>query len=174
MTIFLTKISILAANISDDLFLVIDQVFRIFTDFPGLYFVQMSCMTLFSQQNHFFYSFHTFAHIRQHYFSKYWGDGCMGRPHLKLWGEPSPSPPRFAPLGARPSKQRHTNAAILYSIRCLAGSQLKWCDLLSCCSLWSPTVKVKHRHDFGDTENFMSPMDHWTRATKTQAFDKRF
>src|SRR6218665_1943949 len=27
--------------------------------------------------------------------------------------------------GARPSKQRHTNEAILYSIRCLAGSQCK-------------------------------------------------
>src|SRR6218665_1425763 len=58
----------------------------------------MSCMTLSSQQNHFFYSFHTFAHIRQHYFSKYWGDGCMGRPPTSNFGTTVPSvPPRFRP-----------------------------------------------------------------------------
>src|SRR6218665_478611 len=36
-----------------------------------------------------FYSVRTFARIRQHNFTKYWGDGCMGRPHLKFWGRPS-------------------------------------------------------------------------------------
>src|SRR6218665_2564023 len=40
----------------------------------------MSYMTLSSQDKHLFYSVHTFARIRQHYFSKYWGDGCMGGP----------------------------------------------------------------------------------------------
>jgi len=40
MTFFSEKISILTAKISDDLFLVIDQVFRIFTDFPDLYFLK--------------------------------------------------------------------------------------------------------------------------------------
>ena len=34
------KIPIFAAKISDDLFLVIDQVLRIFPDFPDLYFVR--------------------------------------------------------------------------------------------------------------------------------------
>src|SRR6218665_2363 len=32
----------------------------------------------------FFYSVRTFACIRQHYFSKYWGDGCMGRPPSQI------------------------------------------------------------------------------------------
>src|SRR6218665_229526 len=75
--VFSEKISIIfTAKISDDLFLVIDQVFR------------------------FFYSVRTFARIRQHYFSKYWGDGCMGpspTPHI-FWGTVPPS----HPLGFRP------------------------------------------------------------------------
>src|SRR6218665_2488838 len=46
-----------------------------------------------------FYSVHPFAHIRQHYFSKYWGNQCMGRPpHLKFFGGPSPQSPRSPPL----------------------------------------------------------------------------
>src|SRR6218665_3269772 len=32
------------------------------------------------------------------YFLKYWGDGCMGRPHLKFFGRPSPSPPKSPPM----------------------------------------------------------------------------
>src|SRR6218665_4089635 len=43
----------------------------------------------------FFYSVRTFARIRKHYFSKYWGDGCMDVPHLKFGG-PSPTPPALA------------------------------------------------------------------------------
>ena len=59
MTIFSEKISILAAKISDDLFLAIDQVFQIFTDFPDLYFVKILMsysvyMTLSSQEKHLF------------------------------------------------------------------------------------------------------------------------
>jgi len=56
-------------------------------------------MTLSSQEKHIFYSFHTFAHIRQHYFLKYWV-GRMHGPslHLKLWGDRPPVPPRFPPL----------------------------------------------------------------------------
>jgi len=38
--VFYEKISILAAKISDDFFLVIDQVFRIFTGFQDIYFVK--------------------------------------------------------------------------------------------------------------------------------------
>src|SRR6218665_2607723 len=48
----------------------------------------------------FFNSVHPFAHIQQHYFSKYWGDQCMGRPPPQIFlGGPSPSPPRSPPLG---------------------------------------------------------------------------
>src|SRR6218665_3180193 len=59
----------------------------------------MSYMTLSSQENTYFYSFHSFTHIRQHYFSKYWGGRMHGPfPHLKLWGTVPPVPPRFPPL----------------------------------------------------------------------------
>src|SRR6218665_2179449 len=61
----------------------------------------MSYMTLSSREkkefldNTFFKnSVHTFARIRQHYFSKYWGDGCMGRPLSQIWGA--------VPSGLRP------------------------------------------------------------------------
>jgi len=64
------------------------------------WFFWSSYMTLSSQEKNLFYSFYTFAHIRQHYFSKYWGDECMGRPPPQTFlGGPSPSPPRFPPLG---------------------------------------------------------------------------
>jgi len=35
---------------------------------------------------HLFYSVRTFARIRQHCFSKYWGDGCMGRAPTSNFG----------------------------------------------------------------------------------------
>src|SRR6218665_3576143 len=47
-----------------------------------------------------FHSVHTFTHIRQHCFSKYWGDQCMGRPPPQiLGGTVPPIPPRSPPLG---------------------------------------------------------------------------
>ena len=52
-----------------------------------------SYMTLSSQEKLLFYSFHTFAHIRQHYFSKYWGDECMGRPPPQIVGGTVPQSP---------------------------------------------------------------------------------
>ena len=70
----------------------------------------MSSMTLSSQEKplfqkripwwHLFYSVHTFARIRQHYFSKYWGTDAWAfpPPHIFLGG-PSPLvPPRSPPL----------------------------------------------------------------------------
>ena len=39
----------------------------------------------------FLKSVRTFARIRQHYFSKYWGDGYMCRPPPQIFGGPSPS-----------------------------------------------------------------------------------
>src|SRR6218665_640032 len=38
----------------------------------------------------FFYSLQTFAPIPQHYFSKYWGDQCIGRPPPQILGGTSP------------------------------------------------------------------------------------
>ena len=72
----------------------------LFPDFSYLYYVKGCIWPFPHKKNTFFNSVHTFAHIRQHYFSKYWGDGCMGRPfHLKFWGESVyPSPPRSPPL----------------------------------------------------------------------------
>src|SRR6218665_1041942 len=46
----------------------------------------------------FFYSVRTFARIRQHYFSKYWGINAWAIPHLKFWGDRPPGPL----LGLRP------------------------------------------------------------------------
>jgi len=54
---------------------------------------QKFLMTLLSsQEKHLFYSFR--AHIRQHYFSKYWEeDECMGHPPPQTLGGPSPQSP---------------------------------------------------------------------------------
>src|SRR6218665_728636 len=70
----------------------------------------MLCMTLSSQEkplfkkripfdDTFYYSVRTFVPIRQYYFSKCWGDACMGRPPTSNFlGGQSPSPPRSPPL----------------------------------------------------------------------------
>src|SRR6218665_2058884 len=60
----------------------------------------MSYMTISSQENHHFHSVHTFTHIRQHCFSKYWGGPMHGPspPPQILGGAVPPSPP----LGLRP------------------------------------------------------------------------
>ena len=104
------KISIFTPKNSDDLFLVINQVFQILCVFIAVSLLyQMSYMTLSSQQKALFQqknslttpifsSLQAFAPIPQHYFSKYWGDQCMGHPHLKFLGGPSPQ----SPLGLRP------------------------------------------------------------------------
>src|SRR6218665_1289962 len=103
MTFFWEKNSIFRAHISHDLFKVINQFFRIFPFFSQIFrvFTMLNvvydpCLT---RKTHFSYSVHTFGRIRQHYFSKYWGDGFMGVPHLKFWTGPShPVPPRSPPL----------------------------------------------------------------------------
>ena len=47
----------------------------------------------------FFYSVCTFALIQQYCFSKYWGDGCKGRPPTSNFGGTVPPvPPRSLPL----------------------------------------------------------------------------
>src|SRR6218665_325809 len=50
-----------------------------------------------------FHSVHTFTHIRQHYFSKYWGDQCMCRPPTSNFGgdrPPKVSAPAYFKLNA--------------------------------------------------------------------------
>src|SRR6218665_212935 len=101
MTFFPQKIPVFTAKISDDLFLVIDQVFRIFPFFSQIFRIFTILNVVYdpflTRKNTIFYSVHTFACIRQHYFSKYWGDGCMGVP-TSNFGGPSPSPSRSPPL----------------------------------------------------------------------------
>src|SRR6218665_2271759 len=106
MTFFSKKNSIFTPKISYDLFcLVIDQVFlifRIFTVVNVVYDPFFTRKTTISVKEFlddtFFYSVRTFARIRQHYFSKYWGDECIGRPPPQIFGDRSPSPL----LGLRP------------------------------------------------------------------------
>jgi len=38
----------------------------------------------------FFYSAYPFAHIQQHYFSKYWGTNAWAVPPPQIWGDRPP------------------------------------------------------------------------------------
>src|SRR6218665_1202642 len=74
------------------------QILRIFAVLNVVYDPFFTTKTTISKKNSlttpFFYSVRTLTRIRQHYFSKYWGDGCMGRPPPQILGGPSPrSPP---------------------------------------------------------------------------------
>src|SRR6218665_204932 len=91
---------------SENFFPLFSLIFRIFTLLHNSF---LTTKTLSSQEKHLFYFFHTFAHIRQHYFSKYWGDECMDRPPLKLWGDRPPVPPRLPPLSLHCRKTAHTH-----------------------------------------------------------------
>src|SRR6218665_1950675 len=53
---------------------------------------------LFSENNSLmtpFFTLFVLSHASdKHYCSKYWGDGCLGRPHTSnFWGDRPPSPP---------------------------------------------------------------------------------
>src|SRR6218665_1462586 len=92
---------IFMAKISDNLSLIIDQVFQIFPFFYLIFriFTMLNVVCdPFLTRKKLFYSSRTFPRIRQHYFTKYWG-GRMHEPspHFKF-GEPSPQ----SPLGLRP------------------------------------------------------------------------
>src|SRR6218665_1905250 len=103
------KIPIFTAEISDDHFLNhrpdfsdFPLIFRIFTMLNVVYDPFLTRKTTISEKNSFmtlFYSGRTFARIRQHYFSKYWGDGCMGRTPTSNFGGPSPQSPLGLPPG---------------------------------------------------------------------------
>jgi len=71
----------------------------LFPDSPYLYSAKCRLWPFFHKKKHCFKKeflddtfFTLFARIRQHYFSKYWEDGYMGRPHLKFWGTTPQSP----------------------------------------------------------------------------------
>src|SRR6218665_2370204 len=97
------KISIFRVKISDDLFLVIDLVLRIFPFFSHIF--RMSTM-LNVVYDHFltrktqFFTLFMLSRTSDNTTSQNIGGGPMhGRsPHLKFWGEPSPQSPRSPPL----------------------------------------------------------------------------
>ena len=106
---FRTNFRFHAQNFWWPIFLVMDQVFlivRIFTVLNVVY------DPFFTRKSHylrkeflddtFFYSVRTFARIRQHYFSKYWGGRMHGPSPTSNFGGPS-----FQfPLGLRPCVSR--------------------------------------------------------------------
>src|SRR6218665_2270526 len=73
--------------------------------------------TISEKKRQFFYSVHPFAHIRQHYFSKYWEDQCMGRPPPQIFFGGT-VPPRSPPLhpSIHPSIQPSIDPSIHPSI----------------------------------------------------------
>src|SRR6218665_1661189 len=113
------KISIFTAKISDDLFLVIDQVFQIFSFLSLIFrnYVKCRLWPFPHMKNTFFYSVHTFARIRQHYFPKYWGDECMGRPHLKFGGNVPPVPLGLRPWARSPNSFHPPNTKVTFVSR---------------------------------------------------------
>src|SRR6218665_3375271 len=112
MKFFRNKISVFTPKISEDLFLVIDHDFRIFPIFLKIshifaasnvvYDPFFTRKTLISEDNSLmtpFFTLFMLSHASdKHYFSKYWGDGCMGRPPPQILGGPYPSPLRFPPV----------------------------------------------------------------------------
>src|SRR6218665_3266770 len=105
MTFCSEKNSIFSAQFSDDLFLVIDQVFGFPLSFPEFsasfamfnvaYDPFLTRTTAISEKFlcDTFYSALAFARIRQHYFSKYWEHGCIGRPPTSnILGAVPPAP----------------------------------------------------------------------------------
>src|SRR6218665_3287209 len=117
MTLFPEKISIFMPKISDALF----SHRPGFSDFTFLYSIKCRIRPFLHQKNHYFgkeflastifYSVRTFARIRQHYFSKYWGDQCMGRSSTSNLGDRPPRPPRSPPLET-PNEERKTKSLI--------------------------------------------------------------
>ena len=80
----------------------------LFSHFPYVYYVKCRIWPFPHKKTTIFHSVHTFTHIRQHYFSKYWGDQCVGRPpHLTFFWGPSPIPPRSPPLSVPMMRSIH-------------------------------------------------------------------
>src|SRR6218665_1617272 len=94
MTFLGGKIPIFPAQISDDLFLVIDQIFQIFPFFSQIFPMFAMLNVIFDPfltgKTRFFTLVHTFTRIRQHYFSKYWGTNAWAVPPPQILGETVP------------------------------------------------------------------------------------
>jgi len=84
MTGFSEKISSFAAKNSDDLFLVIDQVFRILTGFPNLYFVGCVHDPFLTRKTPFFTLFILSRTSDNTTFQNIGGTNARAVPHLKL------------------------------------------------------------------------------------------
>src|SRR6218665_839587 len=103
---FSEKIFIFAAKISEDLFLVIDQVFRIlplfsliFRIFTLLDIVHKPFLARKTPFSHFGSTKFLVSHPQNTTSQNIGGRVHGPSPHLKLWGDRPPSPPRFPPLG---------------------------------------------------------------------------
>ena len=121
--VFWRKISIFAAEFSDDLFFIIDQISQIFPFFsqifPIFFYVKCHIWPFPHKKNTFFYSVRTFTRILQHYFSKYWGNNAWAVPQPQIFGEAVPPvPPRSPPLrGCKEWKGKMDSERILLMIR---------------------------------------------------------
>src|SRR6218665_4160991 len=95
---FLYKNFISTPTISDDLFLVTDHILYVFFISLLSEILYITYTAIFFKKSLYFrtrnlFTTHFFtqsAHIRKHYFSKYWGDGCMGRPPPQSLGDRPP------------------------------------------------------------------------------------
>src|SRR6218665_2406807 len=110
--LFPEKISILTPKNSDDLFLVIDQVYLLLTIsfqilcifivsnvvYDPFFTTKSPLSTKNSLTTRIFYSVQAFAPIPEHYFSNYWGPMHGPSPTSNFLGGPSPQ----SPLGLRP------------------------------------------------------------------------
>src|SRR6218665_3478366 len=105
MTFFPEIMSIFTPTHFDDLFFShrpeVFQILRFFTVLNAVYYPFFTKKHYFRKEfldKTIFSSVRTFALIRQHYFSKYWGDQCMGRPPPQiLGGTAPPTPPPHPP-----------------------------------------------------------------------------
>src|SRR6218665_3158290 len=97
MTFFGQKMSIFAAKISDDLFLVIDQIFRIFPFFSQVFSILAMLNVIFCPiitGKSPFFTLLTLSRAYNNTTSLNIGKtNAWAVPHLKFWGDRPPSPP---------------------------------------------------------------------------------
>src|SRR6218665_1711781 len=130
-------------------FLVIDLVLRIFPFFSHIFrmFTMLNVVYdhFLTRKPPFFHSVHTFTHIRQHCFSKYWGGPMHGpSPHLKFWGD-------RPPLGLRPWVEGVSFESWYVNIKLEALLPLS-CALVhahtSCATVFTRNVERTQKHGY--------------------------
>src|SRR6218665_3366559 len=91
------------------------QIFRFFTVRNIVYDPFFTRKTPISESNSLMTPFFTLFVLSRasdkHYFSKYWGDGCMGRPPNSIFGG-------NVPLGLRPCQRGRRSIYIQPTISC--------------------------------------------------------